>query len=101
MDMFVGDARQHGGKVNAGGATLKVDGKPTGSTTHRRCCRTCRNEARIMNEEPFGPVAIINPFSKFEDAITQAIACLTDWRRTRSRALEDCESARRSRSKLE
>ncbi|MNE45828.1 Alpha-ketoglutaric semialdehyde dehydrogenase [compost metagenome] len=25
-----------------------------------------------MNDEPFGPVAIINKFSKFEDAITEA-----------------------------
>ena len=30
------------------------------------------NEARIMNEEPFGPIAIINPFSDFDDVIQQA-----------------------------
>src|SRR5262249_46933149 len=28
--------------------------------------------ARILNDEPFGPVAIINPFSKFEDAMAEA-----------------------------
>jgi succinate-semialdehyde dehydrogenase/glutarate-semialdehyde dehydrogenase len=30
------------------------------------------NDARIMNEEPFGPVAIINPFSDFDTAIREA-----------------------------
>ena len=30
------------------------------------------NEARIMNEEPFGPIAIINPFSDFDAVIKQA-----------------------------
>jgi succinate-semialdehyde dehydrogenase / glutarate-semialdehyde dehydrogenase len=29
-------------------------------------------EARIMNEEPFGPVALINSFASFEEAITRA-----------------------------
>lgn len=28
--------------------------------------------ARIMNEEPFGPVALINPFADFDDAIAKA-----------------------------
>jgi succinate-semialdehyde dehydrogenase/glutarate-semialdehyde dehydrogenase len=28
--------------------------------------------ARIMNEEPFGPVAVVNPFSTFEDGIAKA-----------------------------
>jgi succinate-semialdehyde dehydrogenase/glutarate-semialdehyde dehydrogenase len=28
--------------------------------------------ARIMNEEPFGPVAVVNRFARFEDAIAEA-----------------------------
>jgi len=28
--------------------------------------------ARIMNEEPFGPVAVINPFTEFDDVIRKA-----------------------------
>ena len=28
--------------------------------------------ARTMNEEPFGPLAVINPFASFEDAIAEA-----------------------------
>jgi succinate-semialdehyde dehydrogenase/glutarate-semialdehyde dehydrogenase len=29
-------------------------------------------DARVMNEEPFGPLAVISPFSSFEDAVTEA-----------------------------
>ena len=72
MEMFIGDARDQGGKVNAGGAPLRVDGKPGGFYYSPTVLSDVSNEARIMNEEPFGPVAIINPFAKFEDAITQA-----------------------------
>jgi succinate-semialdehyde dehydrogenase/glutarate-semialdehyde dehydrogenase len=28
--------------------------------------------ARIMNEEPFGPVALMSPFKTFDDAVEQA-----------------------------
>ena len=28
--------------------------------------------ARPMNEEPFGPLAVINPFKTFDDAVTEA-----------------------------
>ena len=30
------------------------------------------NSAKAMNEEPFGPMAIINPFKSFDDAVTEA-----------------------------
>jgi succinate-semialdehyde dehydrogenase/glutarate-semialdehyde dehydrogenase len=72
MDSFIGDAQKNGGKVNAGGAPLKVEGRPNGFFYSPTVLSDVPNEARIMNEEPFGPVAIINPFSKFEDAIAQA-----------------------------
>ncbi|HEU4626415.1 MAG TPA: NAD-dependent succinate-semialdehyde dehydrogenase [Steroidobacteraceae bacterium] len=72
MEMFIGDARDKGGKVNAGGAPLKVEGKPGGFYYAPTVLSDVSNEARIMNEEPFGPVAIINPFAKFEEAIAQA-----------------------------
>jgi succinate-semialdehyde dehydrogenase/glutarate-semialdehyde dehydrogenase len=29
-------------------------------------------DARVMNEEPFGPIAIMMPFASFDDAITEA-----------------------------
>jgi succinate-semialdehyde dehydrogenase / glutarate-semialdehyde dehydrogenase len=72
MEMFIGDARSHGGTVQAGGGPLKVDGKPNGFYHQPTVLSDVPNEARIMNEEPFGPVAIVNPFSKFEEAIAQA-----------------------------
>src|SRR5262245_43988855 len=72
MEMFIGDARDKGGKVNAGGSALKVEGKAGGFYHQPTVLSDVSNDARIMNEEPFGPVAIVNPFSKFEDAITQA-----------------------------
>jgi len=30
------------------------------------------HDARIMNEEPFGPIVTVEPFSKLEDAITES-----------------------------
>jgi succinate-semialdehyde dehydrogenase/glutarate-semialdehyde dehydrogenase len=29
-------------------------------------------DAKAMNDEPFGPMAIINPFKTFDDAVTEA-----------------------------
>jgi acyl-CoA reductase-like NAD-dependent aldehyde dehydrogenase len=33
-------------------------------------------DSRTMNEEPFGPVAIIAPFATFDDVVARPIACL-------------------------
>src|SRR5262245_58123017 len=72
MDMFISDARSHVGKVNAGGSPLKVDGKPNGFFYSPTVLSDVPESARIMNEEPFGPVAIINPFSDFDSVIAAA-----------------------------
>ena len=72
MDMFVSDARSHGGKVGAGGTPIKVDGKPNGFYFTPTVLSDVPEVARIMNEEPFGPVAIINPFSDFDSVIQAA-----------------------------
>jgi succinate-semialdehyde dehydrogenase/glutarate-semialdehyde dehydrogenase len=72
MDMFVEDARSHGGKVGAGGTKAKVDGKPNGFYYSPTVLSDVPNSARIMNEEPFGPVAILNPFSDFDAVIAEA-----------------------------
>jgi succinate-semialdehyde dehydrogenase/glutarate-semialdehyde dehydrogenase len=72
MDMFIEDARTHGGKVNAGGSRAKVEGRPNGFFYSPTVLSDVPNSARIMNEEPFGPVAIINPFSDFDSVIAQA-----------------------------
>lgn len=68
MEELISDARKHGARFDAGGSRMPGPGyfwQPT-------VISDVSNEARIMNEEPFGPVAIINPFSNFDDVIRQA-----------------------------
>lgn len=68
MEAHVGDAKKRGGKVLAGGYPIGEKGnffEPTVITELPR-------EAMAMNQEPFGPLAIINPFRSFEDAVAEA-----------------------------
>jgi succinate-semialdehyde dehydrogenase / glutarate-semialdehyde dehydrogenase len=68
MDEMLSDARKHGAQFKAGGSRIPGSGyfwQPT-------VISEVSNEARIMNEEPFGPIAIINPFSDFDSVIQQA-----------------------------
>jgi len=68
MEAHVGDARKHGGKVLTGGYPMGEKGnffEPTVITELPR-------EAMAMNQEPFGPLAIINPFRSFDDAVAEA-----------------------------
>jgi succinate-semialdehyde dehydrogenase / glutarate-semialdehyde dehydrogenase len=68
MEALIPDAISHGAKLLAGGERMPGKGlffKPT-------VLMDVPSTARIMNEEPFGPVALINPFSTLEDAIKQA-----------------------------
>ena len=68
MEGFVGDAVAKGAKVETGGRRIGNKGyfcEPTVLTNVPR-------EARIMNEEPFGPVAVIRAFDTFDDAIGEA-----------------------------
>jgi succinate-semialdehyde dehydrogenase/glutarate-semialdehyde dehydrogenase len=68
VEAFVQDARDRGAVIPTGGRRAGNQGyfhEPT-VLTH------VPNDARIMNEEPFGPVAIINPVSSLDEAITEA-----------------------------
>ncbi len=68
MEAVVEDASKHGGKVRTGGHRIGKEGnffEPTVVTE-------LGNDAQAMNTEPFGPLAIINPFRSFEDAVTEA-----------------------------
>ena len=68
MDVNLEDATKHGAKVRTGGHRIGEKGnffEPTVVTE-------LPNDARAMNEEPFGPMAIINPFKSFDDAVTEA-----------------------------
>ena len=68
MEANVEDASKHGGKVRAGGHRIGDKGnfyEPTVVTE-------LSTDARAMNQEPFGPLAVINPFRTFDDAVTEA-----------------------------
>jgi succinate-semialdehyde dehydrogenase / glutarate-semialdehyde dehydrogenase len=68
MESMIGDATQRGAKIETGGKRIGNKGnffEPTVLTNVSR-------EARIMNEEPFGPVALIAPFGSIDDAVTEA-----------------------------
>jgi len=68
IEAFVNEAREQGANVRAGGARLRSPGYFYAPTV----LSEVPNTARIMNEEPFGPVAVINPFSDFDSVIKQA-----------------------------
>jgi succinate-semialdehyde dehydrogenase/glutarate-semialdehyde dehydrogenase len=68
MARLVGDAVQRGAKLRLGGARIGN----TGDFFQPTVLTDVPTDAAIMNEEPFGPVVIINPFETFEDAITEA-----------------------------
>ena len=68
VEGLVADARQRGAEVHTGGERIGNKGyfyAPTVLTNVGR-------EARMMNEEPFGPVAMIAPFRDFEEVVEEA-----------------------------
>lgn len=68
MERLVADAREQGAKVLTGGERVGREGyffAPTALTD-------VPLSARILNEEPFGPLAPISRFSSYEDAIAEA-----------------------------
>jgi succinate-semialdehyde dehydrogenase/glutarate-semialdehyde dehydrogenase len=68
METFIGDAQQKGATVQTGGHRIGNKGnffEPTVLTD-------VPMEARVMTEEPFGPLAIISPFQGFDDVVTEA-----------------------------
>ncbi len=68
MEGFIADAIQHGGEVRTGGARIGNKGnffQPTVMTG-------VPTDARAMNEEPFGPLALMTPFREMEEAVSEA-----------------------------
>jgi succinate-semialdehyde dehydrogenase/glutarate-semialdehyde dehydrogenase len=68
MQAFVEDAVSHGGEIVTGGARLKGSGfffPPTVITG-------LPDHAKLMTDEPFGPIAPLVPFTDPEDAIRRA-----------------------------
>jgi succinate-semialdehyde dehydrogenase / glutarate-semialdehyde dehydrogenase len=68
IEALIQDARDNGARVETGGARLRSPGYFYAPTV----LSDVPNTARIMNEEPFGPVAVINPFTDFNAVMEQA-----------------------------
>lgn len=68
METFIGDAQQKGGKIRTGGNRIGNKGnffEPTVLTD-------VPMDARVMHEEPFGPLAVISRFQGMDDVIAEA-----------------------------
>jgi len=68
METFIGDATQKGATLQTGGHRIGNNGnffEPTVLTD-------VPMDARVMHEEPFGPLAIIAPFSGVDDVVKEA-----------------------------
>ncbi len=68
MERMIGDAVARGAKLHAGGERIGNQGHFYAPSV----ISEAPLDSEIMNEEPFGPVAIINPFGKEEDMIAEA-----------------------------
>ncbi|MGA7538875.1 MAG: NAD-dependent succinate-semialdehyde dehydrogenase [Steroidobacteraceae bacterium] len=68
MEAFIGDAVSRGAKLRTGGERHGKEGffyQPT-------VLSDVPLQSRIMNEEPFGPVAVMAPFSTLDEAVEHA-----------------------------
>ena len=70
MEALVEDARARGAKVLTGGTRPKGPGYFYPITV----LAEVPDDARILQEEPFGPLAVINPVPSLDDAIARANA---------------------------
>ena len=68
MEVNVEDARKHGGKLRTGGHRIGKEGNFFEPTVITELAK----DAKAMNDEPFGPMAVINPFRGFDDAVKEA-----------------------------
>jgi len=70
MQQFVDDAVRHGGRVLCGGERLA----PPGYFYPPTVLEAVPHAARVQQEEPFGPLALLDEFAELDEAITQANA---------------------------
>jgi succinate-semialdehyde dehydrogenase/glutarate-semialdehyde dehydrogenase len=68
MERLIGDAVARGGTLHAGGERIGNQGYFYAPTV----LSNVPLDAEIMNEEPFGPVAILNPFAGERAMIEEA-----------------------------
>jgi len=68
MEHLIGDAVARGARVAIGGHRIGNEGnffEPT-------ILENVPLEAEAMNSEPFGPLALLSPFARYEDAVAEA-----------------------------
>ena len=70
MEAFVADAKDKGAKIMAGGSRIGNRGYYFPLTV----LADVPDTARVMSEEPFGPLAIVNPVKSLDEAIEKANA---------------------------
>ncbi len=70
METFVADAKAKGGRVLAGGSRIGNRGYYYPLTV----LADVPDDARAMREEPFGPLALVNPVRSLDEAIAKANA---------------------------
>jgi succinate-semialdehyde dehydrogenase/glutarate-semialdehyde dehydrogenase len=68
IEAFVDDALKAGAERKTGGSRIGEKGNFFEPTVLTNVPKT----ARAMNEEPFGPLAMINPFGSFEEVVAEA-----------------------------
>jgi succinate-semialdehyde dehydrogenase/glutarate-semialdehyde dehydrogenase len=68
LESLIADAVAFGGELRTGGRRIGN----TGNFFEPTVLANVPTGARIMNEEPFGPVAIINPVETLDEAIAEA-----------------------------
>jgi succinate-semialdehyde dehydrogenase/glutarate-semialdehyde dehydrogenase len=68
METLIADAQKHGAQIRTGGKRIGNKGNFFEPTVLVNVPR----EARVMNEEPFGPLAVISPFNNFDDVVEEA-----------------------------
>jgi succinate-semialdehyde dehydrogenase/glutarate-semialdehyde dehydrogenase len=68
VSSLIDEAVQNGARVLAGAETIPGNGFFYAPTV----LADVPESARIMNDEPFGPVALLNPFRDFDEVITLA-----------------------------
>lgn len=68
MEALIQDAISHGADLKTGGKRIGNKGNFFEPTV----LANVPTSAKIMNDEPFGPVAIVNTFKSFDDAISEA-----------------------------
>ena len=68
MESFVNDAKSHGGRVTTGGERIGNQGSFFAPTV----IADVSDDAEIMNDEPFGPLAPVSPVDSVDEMIARA-----------------------------